>query len=144
MTARTAILRPSAHLLLERWDYFLAPEVEGLVELLFAQAADEVGAEEVIADPLLALLQLLDHCFGAADDGEAVVDVELVVGLRPLHGLTALEVIGAVAVGAHASDVRAPADACRREGAAADASLLGGADVFARRLVRLFVRGGDV
>ena len=39
-----------------------------------------VGAEEVVAHPLLARLDVTGHGRGAADDGEAILDVELVAG----------------------------------------------------------------
>src|SRR5262249_44089907 len=64
-----------------------------------------VGTEDVVPDALLALFELADDCLGAAHDGQAILEVELVALGRQTHGLAARLVVGTLTVAAHAAGV---------------------------------------
>src|SRR5919109_527567 len=65
-------------------DDLLAEESDGFLDQLGSQMAKPVlGAEHIVADQGMLLLDLPDHRIGAADQRQAVVDPEI-IGLRPL------------------------------------------------------------
>src|SRR4029450_9435916 len=78
-----------------------------------------VGAEDIIPDALLAFFELADDRLWAANDGEAILRVDLLALGRHPHGLAARLVVGALTVAPHAAGVRAPANARLRNGATA-------------------------
>src|SRR6266545_6886404 len=78
-----------------------------------------VGAEDIVPNVLFAFFEFANNCFRAANDGESVLQVELVPLGCHAHRLTARLVVGALTVAAHAAGVRAPADARLRNGATA-------------------------
>src|SRR5262247_4829794 len=69
-----------------------------------------VSAEDVVPDALLAFFELADDRLRATNDGESVLQVELVALSRQTHGLAARLVVGALTVTAHATLVRPPAN----------------------------------
>src|SRR5215472_1916037 len=79
-----------------------------------------VGAEDVVADPALALLELADDRVRAADQREPLFEIELVAVARTPHGRATRLVVGPLAVASHAARVRPPADAGLLERAATD------------------------
>src|SRR5579885_1172316 len=65
--------------LTERRDHLLAEQADRVARHRQGHAADlVVAAEDVVADQLLPLLELADHGLRAADDGEPLLDVEVV------------------------------------------------------------------
>src|SRR5262245_66110527 len=70
-----------------------------------------VGAEDIVADPALAFLELADDRVGAADQCKSLLDVELVAVARAPHSFAARLVVGPLAVAPHAARVCTPADA---------------------------------
>src|SRR2546430_8651767 len=80
---KIALHRPG-HVLRKCRDDLLAEEFDGLLDQVGSQMTEPVlRAEHVVADEVVLLSDLPDHCVGAADQCEAVVDPEI-VGLRPL------------------------------------------------------------
>src|SRR6266699_2554192 len=65
-------------------DDLLAQQFDRLLDQLRRHMAKpELGAEHVVAYQVMLLLDLADDCVGAADQGQAVVDPEI-IGLGPL------------------------------------------------------------
>src|SRR5262245_10578292 len=66
----------------ERWYHVVREELHGLAGEDRRKVADAVaGAEDVVASELLLRFELADDRVGAADEGQTIVDPE-VVGLR--------------------------------------------------------------
>src|SRR5215468_5154224 len=106
--------------LAKRWNDLLPEQFNGVSHHVLGHPADfMVGAEDVVPDALLAFFKLADDRLRAANDGEAVLQVELVALGRQTHGLAARFVVGALTIATHAAGVRPPTDACLRNGATA-------------------------
>src|SRR5262245_32999369 len=92
----------------ERRHHKLAEQADRVAHQLRRHVADLViGAENVVADAALALLEPADHARRAADDREPLLDVELVVLAGAPHGLAARLVVRPLAVAPHAARMRA-------------------------------------
>src|SRR4051812_19399514 len=102
----------------ERGDDLLAEELERLLGQLLRHAADAVlGEEDVVPDPRLLLLQQADDGLRPPDQGQAVVDPE-VVGLGRLLEDAGPRVDLSPPLAGGAARVPAPTDARVRNGLA--------------------------
>src|SRR4029453_7414446 len=80
---KIALHRPG-HILRKCRDDLLAKKFDGMLDQLGSQMTKPVlRAEHVVADEGVLLSDLSDHCVGAADECEAVVNPEI-VGFTPL------------------------------------------------------------
>src|SRR5262245_34771647 len=132
---------------LERRYDMLAEQPDRVAHQLRRHGADlMIGAENVVADARLAVLELADHGRGAADDRQSLFDVELVALARTPHGLAARLVVGPLAVASHAARMRAPADPGLFDRPAADRHrpALAAREIAPRLVVRPLVGLGDM
>src|SRR5438093_4091237 len=126
--------------LAKRWNDLLPEQFNGVPHHVLGHAANfMVGAEDVVADALLAFFKLADDRLRATNDGEPVLQVELVALGRHTHGLAARLVVRALTVTTHTAGVRSPTDARLCNGATANAhrTASGRGDELARLLVGL-------
>src|SRR5262249_38400899 len=99
--------------LAKRWNHFLSEQFNGVPHHVLGHTANfMVCAEDIVSDALLAFFKLADDRLRAANDSEAVLQVELIALRCQTHGLAARLVVGTVTIAAHATGVRSPADAC--------------------------------
>ena len=103
--------------LAKRWNDLLPEQFNGISHQVLGHTADfMVGTEDIVSDTLLTCFELANDGPRAANDGEAVLQVELVALGRQTHGLAARLVVGALTVAPHAAGVRPPANARLRNG----------------------------
>src|SRR6266540_986095 len=107
----SAIKSPSDRNALEGRDDLATEQLDRLAHQVGRHAADGVvRAEDGVADALLALPELADDRVRAADEREAVGDVELVALGRHRDRLTPGFRVRKLAVAAHAPGMASPAD----------------------------------
>src|SRR5689334_20094981 len=125
----------------------LSHQLDRVAHELFRHMADLViGAEDIVADLLLALFQLLDHGFGTADEREALLDIEVVVAAGTKDRLAARLVVRPLAVASHPARMGAPADARILQRTAADGhgTAFAAREPGARFVMRLLVGLGNM
>src|SRR5262249_28799493 len=129
----------SSRALAKRRKHLLAEQFNGIPHHRLGDPAGVmVGGGDVLPDAVLGFFKRTNSRLRAADDGQPMLEVELVALGCQTHGLAARLVVGTLAVAAHATGVRAPANARLCNRAAAHAHRTGG-DKLARLLVGLGV-----
>src|SRR5262245_16724612 len=90
--------------LAKRWNDLLPKQFNGVSHQVLGHTANfMVRAEDIVSDALLTFFKLTDDRLRATNDGEAILQVELIALRCHTHGLAARLVVGALTVATHAA-----------------------------------------